>query len=250
VKRLALALAAVAVVAIALLAWAPAALVLPKLLPESLELGDVRGTLWHGQAGQLHWQGQPLGSLAWEASPAALLRGEFEVRLHLAGPLRASGRLRQGITGSVFEQVLLELPATWLDGVLATPVLQPRGRIEVALATASFAQGQWQALDGQAHWRDAALTGVAAAPLGELRADFALVAPGRVEGELHDLGGPLDLSGKFHVASAGYRVEARLLARDPALAPALAWLGQPSGAGRQLELQGHLFVPAGELAPY
>lgn len=249
-KRLALALAALAVVAFALLAWTPAALVLARLLPAAVSLQDVRGTLWRGQAGQVHWQGQPLGSLAWNAAPAALLRGEFDVQLRLDGPLRASGRLRQGMSGSRFEQVLLRMPATWLDGVLATPVLQPRGRVEVEVSSANFLRGQWQALEGQAFWRDAALTGAAAVPLGELRAEFKLVAPGRVEGRLHDHGGPLALDGEFEVDATGYRVQARLMARDPALLPALEWLGQPAGTGRRLELQGPLLVPAKELATY
>lgn len=249
-KRLVLALAALGVVAFALLAWTPAALVLPRLVPSALSLQDVRGTLWHGQAGQVYWHGQALGTLAWDAAPAALLRGGFEVRLRLAGPLPATARLRQGLAGSHFEQVRLDLPAHWLDGALATPALQPRGRIEVSLARARFGKGRWQALDGQAHWRAAALTGVAAAGLGDLRADFALVAPGRLEGRLQDEGGPLALDGRFDVDAAGYRVQARLRARDPALQPALQWLGQAAGEGRQLELQGPLPGPARRLATY
>jgi general secretion pathway protein N len=250
VKRLALALMALGVVACSLLAWSPAAWVLPRLLPEAISLQDVRGTLWRGQAGQVQWQGQPLGTLDWNAAPAALLRGEIEVTLRLDGPMRASGRLHQGWAGSRLEQVLLQFPAAWLDGVLATPVLQPRGHVEVALASARFERGEWRALEGQAHWRDAALTGVAAAPLGELRADFSQVAPGRIEGELHDAGGPLALEGRFEVDAAGYRAQAWLHARDPALIPALEWLGQPAGAGRYLVLQGPLLGPTEGLATY
>lgn len=249
-KRLALALAALVVVACALVAWMPAALLLPWLLPATITLHDVRGTVWRGQAGDVQWQAQSLGTLDWNAAPAALLRGEFDVRLRLAGPLRASGRLRQRLGGSRFEQVLLALPAAWLDGILATPVLQPQGRVDVTLATAGFSGGQWHALDGHALWRDAALTGAAAAALGDLRADFRLVAPGRVEGQLRDLGGPLALDGSFALDAGGYRAQARLVARDPALQPALAWLGQPSGAGRLLELQGALTGPGKELATY
>lgn len=249
-KRLALALGALAVATAALLAWTPAALVLPGLVPSAVSLQDVRGTLWHGRAGQVRWRGHALGTLHWDAAPSALLRAEFDLRLRLAGPMRASARLRVGPVRRWLEQARLELPARWLDGVLATPVLQPRGQIEIQLADARFERGQWHGVAGQARWKAAALTGVAAAPLGDLLADFSQVSPGRIEGRLRDVGGPLVLTGRFGVDARGYQAEAWLAARDPALLPALEWLGQSTATGRHLVLHGPLHVPAGGLATY
>lgn len=248
-RWLARALAALAVVVIALLAWTPAALVLPQQVP-ALSLKDVRGTIWHGQAGQVYWQGHALGTLAWRAEPGSLLRGDPSIRLQLSGPLGGAARLHPGFARHRLEDLRIVLPAQWLDGVLATPALQPHGQIELRLARLVFERAQWQVGDGQARWRAATLTGVAVAPLGDLRADFAGVAPGRIEGRLRDEGGPLALAGHFVVDAAGYRVVATLAAREPVLGPALAWLGQPTASGRRIELQGPLAVPAPALATF
>ncbi len=241
-RRLAVAGVALLVFVIALAAWMPAALVLPLLWPggSPLALDDVRGSLWRGHAGVVRWRGEPLGSLDWRASPAALLEGEYVAQLHLGGALNASARLHAARAGGRLEQVALVFPGEWLAGALATPALQPRGTVEVRIESLELAQGELVALVGNATWREAAVSGAASAPLGELGADFSLAPTGTVHGQLRDSGGPLALSGSFEVSASGYRADLRLAARDPALHPALAWIGQAQGDARHLLLQGPL----------
>ncbi|PKM03979.1 MAG: hypothetical protein CVV17_04035, partial [Gammaproteobacteria bacterium HGW-Gammaproteobacteria-7] len=94
-----------------------------------------------------------------------------------------------------------------------------------------------QLLAGEALWRDAVVSGADRAALGDLAMSFALVE-GRIIGSLRDAGGPLELTGSFEVAASGYRMDAQLRARDPALTPALRHIGQPDSGGRLLVLQG------------
>lgn len=226
---------------VAVVVWLPASLVV-RLMPGHVQVRmlDVRGTVWTGNAGGIWVNGRGLGSLSWRIEPLGLLRGRIDADVILQGELVGSAKVQRGFSHWRVEQATATLPADWMAPLLASPGLYPRGRLQVALSQAEHRDGQWQQLDGSARWTEAVLAGPgASAALGELQADWTLGPDRRVIGEIRDNGGPLAVSGTFNADLAHYQAELHLLARDPAVAPALQWLGEAQAdGGRLLRLDG------------
>lgn len=244
--RLLLAAAALLVFVGALLVFFPASLALRMFgqpLPP-LVLADVGGTLWDGRAARTIIADRDLGTLRWRLHPLSLLRGARALDVTLAGvDMQASASIVLAGTTIDLHALHAELPATVLQGVLAPAALQPQGRVLLDVPQARFEAMLPRVLHGTVVWRDAAVVGLAAAGLGELVSEFGLNAEGQVVGTLADRGGPLVLDGGYMLGHDGYRAQARLAARDPARNPALAdalrWIGQPDADGRrQLIVQG------------
>ena len=208
-----------------------------------LRLRGIEGTLWHGRAESADLSGQPLGALAWELSPAALLRGAPRAQLALSGAL-VSGEARvERLAGGVLavSDAHLRLPARAAAPAFGIPALDLSGTIEIDIAHARFVASWPNELSGTARWRDAAVTGAAQARLGELRAAFSSTADGRVHGTVGDAGGPLAVAGVFDAGITGYRAQVRLAPRgdNPQLAEALQYVGQPQdGGARELLIEG------------
>jgi len=208
-----------------------------------LHLRGIDGTLWHGRAESADVSGQPLGALAWQLSPAALLRGTLQAQLGLSGAVvSGEGRVERSRDGAVtVSDARLRLPARAAAPAFGIPTLDLLGTIEIDIAQARFT-GAWPGeLRGTARWRDAAVAGAAQAQLGELRAAFASTADGRVHGTVGDAGGPLAVAGVFDAGIAGYRAQVRLAPRggNAQLAEALQYVGQPQDDGsRELLIEG------------
>ncbi|MFN3842102.1 MAG: type II secretion system protein N [Rehaibacterium terrae] len=205
-----------------------------------LRFEEVSGTVWRGRAGRALIGAHDYGRLQWRAHPLALLRGALAADIDWQGGDRhARGRVAYGFGVLRAEAVRAEFPASLLQRVLDTPVLQPHGRVEVHVARAEFAGREPRRLEGDAVWREAAVSGAARAALGDIHARFGLRPDGGVGGVLDDAGGPLALAGEFRADAAGYRAELRLDARAPDVAEALYWVGEPlAQGGRMLRLEG------------
>lgn len=244
-----LAVLALLLLAAALLWMLPAEVALrlagDRLQPLALE--GVSGSAWNGRALEARWLGQPLGPLRWRLSPLPLLGGALVADLRLEGGRGAEGQAHLRTEGdhAHLSEVQLSLPAHLLEPALDVPALSLRGHVHLEIEHAHLLGGVPQSLAGEAVWKDAAVAGAAAAELGDLVLRFAPAAAGGVAGTLQDLGGPLAAEGDFHVSPAGYRVRARLAARDgnPQVREALAWVGQPQADGSALLLIEGRFLP-------
>lgn len=242
-KRLLWLLAGVFVLAVAVLALLPASLAVSALsvvpAANALRLDDVRGSLWRGSVSRLFWAEHELGALAWQVHPLALLRGRVDAELVLTGAVNARTRLQRNWSSLRLHDLQAELPAAWLDPVLASPGLRPQGDLQLQIAQLEVRDQALSALSGELLWRHASLSGAAVAALGDLRATFEQAEDGRVHGQVHDDDGPLSIQGGFVLDSQHYRAELRLRARDARIEPAMRWLGQaqPDGS-RLLLLQG------------
>lgn len=234
-KRLVLALLALLVFSGAVLAFLPASLAL-RLLPADspLQLHGVRGSIWSGSVAQVRVQDRLLGGLAWQVLPLGLLRGGLEADVQLVGEVSARGRVERRWSSLHVRDAEAELPAAWIEPVLASPALRPQGELRLRIHEAELRGGQLQSLRGELLWQNAAVSGAVVAALGDLQMDFASDATGRIQGHTRDLGGPLQLDGGFHVERDTYRAELRLVARDARIEPALRWLGQPQDDGSRL----------------
>jgi len=218
------------------------------LLPSNsaLELEGVEGSLVSGHAAQVRWRGRVIGPVNWRLHPLALVEQRVQVDLDLQGDVYAG----KGFVDVGRDQVIrlrdvsLRLPAEHLAGLIDTPALQLLGYLQVGIETAELNHLFPTALRGQVVWKDAAVMGAAQAEFGEVRMDFERGADGRVVGEVHDGGGPLQIEqGQFSADLSGLQAKARLRARDgnAEVQQALAYIGQPQADGSSLfELQAKL----------
>lgn len=227
--------------AIAALAWMPASLLLDRVQAQvpAVRLEEPGGTIWHGRAGRVRVGAEDWGRLRWRVRPARLLRGEIAADVQLESPRhRFTGQVWRSFRRAGVRDASAELPAELLAPAFANTGLIPSGRWTLNLARATFEGRSPRAIQGEAVWPDAAVGGSARAALGTLYARFRM-DDGAIHGELGDAGGPLVLAGTFGLDPGGYRVDARLSARDPGLEPALGYLGQPHPqGGRQLLMRG------------
>lgn len=241
-RRWLLVLLGLTVFLVALAAFLPASLALAqveKRVP-GLRFEEVSGTLWRGSAGRIELRSQTLGRLQWQLSPLSLLGGAVAIRAHWQdGEREARGRIWFRDRRLHLHEVDARMPAAVLQSALGVPELRPLGRVVLRLERMEIEQGRATAVEGEGWWRDAAVTGAAAATLGELHARLHPTPDGGVGGILQDLGGPLSLAGEFALTQTGYRSELRLAGRTPEIEQALAWVGEPGPGGqRRLRREG------------
>ncbi|MHC1481410.1 type II secretion system protein N [Frateuria aurantia] len=204
-------------------------------LPD-LQLRQVSGTVWRGQAGQLlSPAGVNLGSLHWELSPALLL-GRLDLHVALSGAgLTASGQLQQqpGQPMAVDQAELRATPQV-LSRVLGQHSWPYAGPLYLEVTHAVLWHGWPMTLEAQLVWCDASvLQSPQPLSLGRL----LLRAHGRqgvLTGDFQDDGnGPLQLHGTASLSPLGWKVVADAGGRtaDRALQTWLGRFGVPDKHG-------------------
>jgi len=212
----------------------------------AIKLGGLSGSIWDGHASSVQVFGAPLGALDWQLQAAPLLHGIATAHLALSGgEITASGDVSGGSGGAVeVADAMVHAPAHLAAPALDIPALQLLGDLDIAIAHARLL-GAWpEAANGSAHWRNAAVAGAAQAQLGDLEATFASAADGSIDGNVHDLGGPLQLTGTFRLNAGSYDADATLRARDAnaQVSEALRYIGEPQADGSShLVIHGQLF---------
>lgn len=202
-----------------------------------LTLHDLSGSVWSGRAAGATWHSTPLGTLQWDISPWALLRGAVAAELHLQNK---EGQLTSRIDVARDGNVTLRdfdarLPAAHL--MLFNPGLPiaTDGSLAVRLDEALLPPQGAPALRGTVVWNRALLVAGQPLQLGDLRLVLQPGDNGGTRGTLSDAGGPLEINGTLILEpNRSYRLDAKLRARpeaDTALATSLQLLGRPDGRG-------------------
>jgi len=212
-----------------------------------VRMHDLTGSIWQGHAGAAEVLGMSLGTIDWKLQAQPLLRGEIVAHVTVAGDgMGGSGIVNYSGGQTAFDDATLRMPARLAAPVLAIPMLELLGTIEIDIAHARL-HDQW--LDdaaGTVRWHDAAVAGAAQAKLGDLRATFASTADGSIAGVVDDLGGPLELAGTFKANRNAYEAQARLASRgdNAQVSEALQFIGQAQADGsRNLEIRGRPLIP-------
>ncbi|KAF0191811.1 MAG: proteinral secretion pathway protein N [Gammaproteobacteria bacterium] len=226
--------------AIFLIATLPAAVVAGHFrdqLPGGVQLLDVSGSVWSGQARSLVVNGREFRRLEWYLQPTGLFAGraQYAVKFDNGNSL-ADGVIGRSITGKlVLRDVTARLVPAEFAPLFNAEALGLSGVIEVALERLDVAGGWIAAADGTVRWKQAGAQAPRAVQLGDLNASFETTAEG-VKGTIADGGGPLQGNGLLMLAPAGeYRFTGTLAARNPGdatLTQALRMMGNPGPDGK------------------
>ena len=164
------------------------------------------------------------------------LLGQVQLQLDFQGPhLTFSGAMQRLPDNQVqWRDVSMRAELAALLPRVALPQGQPLGELQI-VADQALLQGGWPLqMDGRAQWLHAAMrTRSGDVSLGDLQWQ-AQAQGGVIEVQLHDEGrGPLQADGQLQMSPLGWRLDAKLRARqtDPALRHWLAGLGQPDADG-------------------
>jgi general secretion pathway protein N len=236
-KKLLLGLAALLVAPVLLVWFAPARWVAPMVETRlrGVQLREVSGSVWDGRVGEVVLvDGTVLGRLDWQLSRRALFG---QVRLHAAidGPaIRGHGDFARDGDEARWRGVQLQVALDALPHPPTTPWGMPRGELVLELAQMQVFKGWPDSVSGLVRWPHASMqTPQATIALGDLLADLS-GSHGVIRADLRDGGtGPLALAGVVQLSPIGWRLDARLSARDhePALQRWLAHLGPPDAQG-------------------
>lgn len=212
----------------------------------AVKLAGISGSIWQGHASSTQVFGAELGALDWRLQAAPLLHGAAVAHLSLSGgDIDAAGEVERAFGGLIeVREVTLHAPARIAAPALDIPALQMLGVLEGTIAQVRLRDAWPEAASGSVRWRNAAVAGAAQAQLGDLEATFASAADGSISGNVHDLGGPLQLSGTFRIAAGGYDADARLQSRDgnAQVNEALRYIGEAQADGSsRLLIHGQLF---------
>jgi general secretion pathway protein N len=207
---------------------------------DNIRAEQVSGTVWRGHIGALQVGDNRVGAVGWKLHPMPLLSGTVVTDLRVQGEeLDLEARAQRGRDGVLrITDLIATLPAHVLTPVVDSPALELRGSLRLNLVEVELVQLWPRLIRGEALWQDAAVTGEAEARLGDLAAEFATQADGRLVGLLSDRGGPLSLEGEFIIGLRGYEVSA-VLSGDPNnrnLMKALEHVGEDAGDGSRLLL--------------
>jgi Type II secretion system (T2SS), protein N len=224
--------------ALILLARFPATWALGAL-PPWLSCDAVDGTVWNGTCnGLMLRHRQLIGDLAWQLHPARLLLGRLAAHVELTQ------------TGDYVNADVEVTPGghLWASAVHANvhlnPALMPqlptglRGVMRADLSSVELDHGRLAELQGRIEAHDLAQGGANTTELGNYGLTFPpTAAHGAPVGELHDLGGPLDLSGRLRVTlEPGFVLDGTVAARSTAsanLVRQLQMLGAADAQGRR-----------------
>jgi hypothetical protein len=226
-------------VLIGTLLWFPAASAL-RLLPPPWACQQAEGTVWRGRCGRLVADGREAGEVAWRWQAVKLLRGELAVSVrwtrggdHLAGQAVLSGRdlTLTDLRGLLDTGSLRTLPV--LPPVMASRLSRLDGQLRIGLAAVEIRGGRWSALRGTLDGGSLAWQGRERWDLGDLRVTFAGTPAAPLQGDVVDLGGPLEVRATLRLDTPpAWGLSGTVRARDPVWTPRLAIFGAPDAQGR------------------
>jgi hypothetical protein len=208
------------------------------LAPAGIECALPSGSIWQGACARAGVAGSELQDVHWTLHAWPLLRGHLDLDL-VSTDVRAAGsaQLSLSMGGHL---VLRELRVQMPFGSELLPLFPTAwsGRLRLEFSRVEFEGNRLRALLGVATAFDLAQRNP---PLAfgsyELRFDAAAQSGEMIVGSLHDLGGPLTVTGTLQLRQgSNYEVNGLISAgpaASPELAKAIEYLGPADAQGRR-----------------
>ena len=196
----------------------PAAGVLPHVNINPVSVVGVSGSIWSGKASQITAPSAPLplNNVAWRFQPQSLLNGQTAANLDfevLGG--EGSGNVARSFSGNLtVTDGKFNVDAANLSQLLPLPVADFGGTVIADIESLSLENNLLTETQGTVIWRQARVTGLVEAQLGQVVFD---VEPKAIDGKPAHIGkitntdGDLDINGDFQIDLNGnYRADIKL----------------------------------------
>lgn len=190
-------------------------------------LDGAQGTLWSGEAGNVSYQGMPLGRMSWSFKPTGLLLGRigYDIELRGAGE-EVTGKFYTGLGGGYrMDGMTGLLLAEHIPQLLGQRQFGIGGKLELSALDLEFDGDLLSAAEGRILWRDASLVAPVKVKLGDLQIDLANDENGGVKAEINTISGPTAIKASANLAADGnFQFEGSIKpsgSTDPGLTAAL-----------------------------
>lgn len=222
----------------------PARVAIDWLLPDSIQISGVHGSIWSGGAATGQVGGIHFNDVAWSIKPLAMFTGKIAARLSVG---TTAGRLDSSVAVGLGGSVTLDN----LTGTLALPAIHPQlkasridGVVELALDRLIIHDGIPVFASGQVEIRDLVNGALGAFSIGDFHTILE-TEEDEIIGRVEDTSGTVDLDGVITLSpNRNYTFIGTIAATDrapQAIARNLQYLGSPDAQGlRQFRFEGSL----------
>lgn len=183
----------------------PAKLVLDQLtLPANIRISGISGTLWHGQATTVQLDAaNKLTDIHWNFALWRLFSAQLSI--HLQGKFQQQpfhAQLYATPTGKISAQdVRATISAKTLATLIALPLAQLNGLIQLDLDHISWQPKTLPLASGTIHWKNAAVTVAETARLGNIIITLRQKNQNRILASISNQGGEIKLHGDASAAT-------------------------------------------------
>jgi len=163
-----------AVFIISLIVLAPARLIY-RFLPENspLQLSNLSGSIWRGNAQQVIYQNQNLGNLDWRLKPTAVLTAKRGSHFTLRHPdYLAEGTLKAGSDNLLIlndTTVRIRADRLPLEGIASA--VKANGVVNADIESLTLRDQKIDQIQARIHWKDASISAPVELELGEVIVD-------------------------------------------------------------------------------
>ena len=226
-----------------LLITAPAPLLTKPLSKHSsVKFEQVAGSLWKGQAKQVHIEGIPIGAVAWDIHLTKLFAGQLAVTLLLGGTnnsdLNGNIELSLRLPGElVIEQSHLQATAEWVVVQAELPIV-PKGHVTLDIDQLYLQDKKLPKVNAKLRWLNAGVTYPNTYELGAYHVSLnhePAEQPKKIVGKIHDIDSPLHVVGSLNIDNQGrYNLDVNVSAESYApadISQVLPFLGRKNADG-------------------
>jgi general secretion pathway protein N len=177
-----------------------------QFLPDNIpiQITGAQGTIWNGEAANLHWQNQSLGRLTWKLHALPLFTAQLAADFTLAGDhLNAQGKAHIKMDQSIqLTDTRLHAELSALPIPKAHLLVTPEGALNAVIRNLVYAKNLVQTADADFFWNPARITSPVKYDLGELE----LKVTGNnaeLTGKLDSRNGPIKVDGTLDLSPQG-----------------------------------------------
>ena len=219
-KKLSYILVAILAYIVFVIATLPAvqayALLKDKIIPHTVVLGEISGTIWSGHAKSALINGQRLTALSWDVRPLSLLLGRMRIDLKLRnGESFGQGSVSRSIGGNIYlNNVEAHIAISDIEPLSTLLPVGLEGYLGMNLVDFEIKDQMINKAVGTLAWQGAAISSPQRVTLGDLRVKLTSEADG-VKATLSDGGGPLQAEGLLLIKPDGhYQFTGAFASRD------------------------------------
>jgi len=203
-----------------------------------LKVYGLDGSVWHGKAASLIYDGKRFDQLTWDFKPLALFTGNVALDVGYRNKdSAASGSVSQSVFGETsLKNFDAKITAPELIKMLKIPAIKLEGDLTLRLNEMSLVDKSLKYINGRLLWANAASKFPQKLVMGNLFADLTTSDDGVVKAKLGDGGGPMEVNGEATLNPDGkYDVKGALAARagrQSALGRSLGFIGRYDSKGK------------------